>query len=127
MIQYRYNVQMAPPAPFVHVTIGHPNEEREANEWPAQLDTAADRTVIPGRIADELKLIPLREVPVGGVSGTVVVMRVYLIRLTIRQLPQSTLEVLASPEEPFVLLGRDVLNRFRVLLDGPRLSLEMAE
>ena len=30
-----------------------------------------------------------------------------------------------TPPAPFVLLGRDVLNHFRVLLDGPNLVLEM--
>jgi hypothetical protein len=36
-----------------------------------------------------------------------------------------TVEAFASREEPHVLLGRDVLNHFRVLLDGPNLVLEM--
>jgi hypothetical protein len=33
--------------------------------------------------------------------------------------------VLASPSEQWVLLGRDVLNAHRLLLDCPSLGLEM--
>ena len=32
----------------------------------------------------------------------------------------------ASPLEPYVLLGRDVLNHFRITLDGPNLVLYFA-
>ena len=34
-------------------------------------------------------------------------------------------KVLASPDEPHTLLGRDVLDQFTILLDGPTLSLEV--
>jgi hypothetical protein len=33
--------------------------------------------------------------------------------------------VFALEGEPFILLGRDVLNQHRVLLDGPGLALEI--
>jgi hypothetical protein len=47
MTRYNYNQQMSPPAPFVHVSIGPPEDASVASELPAQLDCAADRTVIP--------------------------------------------------------------------------------
>ncbi len=36
-----------------------------------------------------------------------------------------TLRVIADRDEPYVLLGRDVLNHFRVELDGPNLIVEI--
>jgi len=36
-----------------------------------------------------------------------------------------TIEVLANRDEPYVLLGRDVLNRHRIVLDGPQLLLDI--
>ena len=50
----------------------------------------------------------------------------YLVELRLRELGPVTVKVLASSDEPYVLLGRDVLNRFTILLDGPNLVLEMA-
>jgi len=43
----------------------------------------------------------------------------------VRDLEPVTVKVLASDEEPYALLGRDVLNRFTILLDGPNLALEL--
>jgi hypothetical protein len=60
MIRYKYNQQVSPPAPSIHVTIRRPGDE-----------------------------------------------------------------VLANRDELYVLLGRDVLNRHRIVLDGPQLVLEI--
>jgi hypothetical protein len=50
MIRYAYNRQVEPPAPFVHVTLRRPGQDQASEELPAQIDTAADRTVIPGSL-----------------------------------------------------------------------------
>src|SRR5205823_120539 len=92
---------------------------------PAQVDTAADRAVIPGGLVARLGLVPLDELPVAGFGGQVLLVPTYLLELAIRSLPPQPVEVLAHAEEPFVLLGRDVLNRHRLLLDGPGLALEI--
>jgi len=46
MIRYKYNQQVSPPAPFVHVTISRPNDETSVRDLPAQIDTAAEMTMI---------------------------------------------------------------------------------
>jgi hypothetical protein len=92
---------------------------------PAQIDTAADRTVIPGGLVARLGLVPLDELPVAGFGGQVLLVPTYLVELAIRTLLPQSIEVLAHAEEPFVLLGRDVLNRHRLLLDGPGQTLEI--
>jgi hypothetical protein len=45
--------------------------------------------------------------------------------LTIRTMFPQKVVLIAHDEEPFILLGRDVLNRHRLLLDGPGLALEI--
>jgi len=125
MIRYSYNRQITPPAPFVHVTIQPPEDSIASSDLPALLDTAADITVIPGRVADELHLIPLDETPIGGFDGRVSWVSTYLVQLALRQYAPRIIRVVASRDEPYVLLGRDVLNGHRVVLDGPRLRLEL--
>ena len=44
MIGYRYNQQVTPPAPFVHVTIRPPDRRTALSDLPALLDTAARHT-----------------------------------------------------------------------------------
>jgi hypothetical protein len=125
MIHYSYNRQIQPPAPFVHVTVRCAETQKQITDLPAQLDTAADRSAIPGSVAGELALVPLDELPVSGFGGQVLRVPTFLVEMSIRRLPAVTLEVLAHPEEPYILLGRDILNHFRILLDGPRLTLEI--
>ncbi len=123
MICYKYNEQITPPAPFAHVTVSCQETTKIINNLPAQLDCAADRSVIPGKLVGELGLVPLDEIPVGGFGGQVFLVPTYRIQLALRGLPSVVLEVLAHPEEPYVLLGRDVLNQHRIVLDGPQLTL----
>ena len=50
---------------------------------------------------------------------------VYAVLLGLHDLPTRPFKVAAHTEESWILLGRDVLNAYRVLLDGPQLALEI--
>jgi predicted aspartyl protease len=119
MIRFKYITQFRPSAPFVYVTIRTADGASEIGELPAQLDTAADRTVVPMKVVDELAVEPMGNIPIGGVAGHVTLMPTFLVQVEIRLLRSVNVAVVAHREEPFVLLGRDVLNQFRVSLDGP--------
>ena len=125
MIRYAYNRQVDPPAPFVHVSLRRPREGPSLDDLPAQIDTAADRTVIPGGLVARLGLVPLDEIPVAGFGGLVLLVSTYLVELSLRGQTPRPIEVIAHEGEPYVLLGRDVLNHHRLLLDGPGLALEI--
>ena len=125
MSRYRYNRQVNPPAPFVYASVGGPVEGTPSLECPAQLDIAADLSVIPWRLAEELQLDQLGEFPVLGLGGHLATLPTFLVQIQIRGMPPQLVKVLASLEEPYVLLGRDVLNHFRITLDGPNLMLDI--
>ena len=48
----------------------------------------------------------------------------HVVEIGIELLPLHPVEILAA-DEPYVLLGRDVLNRHRMVMDGPKQSLEI--
>lgn len=125
MTRYNYNQQVAPPAPFVYVTIARPDDGAEMANIPAQLDTAADKTVVPWDIVEGLRLQQLDQVPILGFAGHVTSVPTFLVKINIREFEPLTVEVQGQREEPFVLLGRDVLNTRRVQLDGPSLVLDI--
>lgn len=125
MIRYGYNQQLQPPAPFVHVTLRCPETGNSLSDVPAQLDCAADRSVIPGKLVGELGLVPFDELAVSGFGGQVLVVRTYRIELGIRGVAPVLAEVFAHDEEPVVLLGRDILNRHNIALLGPAQKLEI--
>jgi hypothetical protein len=125
-VRYNYNRQVAPPAPFLYVTISSPHDLSVAvSDVPAQLDTGADFSVVPSSLVERLRLVQLDETPVAGYGGHVTVEPTYLIGIAVQPYAPVIVRVVASREEPFVLLGRDVLNQFEIVLDGPRLVLEI--
>jgi predicted aspartyl protease len=123
VIRVLYNDQKQPPAPFVLVTLVNPYD---GSKFPAQLDTAGDRTLVPLALLDALGLEPIDDMVIGGVGGTEETMPVFVVSLAILTLPARDMRVVAHPDEPWILLGRDTLNSHRLILDGPNLALEIA-
>jgi hypothetical protein len=125
MIRYRYQDALDPPAPFVHVTLVHPTTGATLTGIPAQVDSAADRSVLPPRLVEALELTKVAERQVAGLGGEVGHLPTYWVLLGIHDLPPRSQLVFACDGEPWVLLGRDVLNQYRVLLDGPASAVEI--
>jgi hypothetical protein len=125
MIRFRYAQQLSPPAPFVNVTLRCPATGTHAVGLPAQLDIAADRTVLPGRVVKELGLAEDGRALFQGFAGEVIELPIFLVEIQVHDfLPLLTRAALGA-NEPHILLGRDALNAHRILLDGPQLALEI--
>ena len=123
MIRYNDNSQKQPAAPFVRVSLHHLQTGAELQNLPAQIDTAADQTLVPFSIAAKLGL---HQTGVVGVGGNDEQMPLFEIMLKVHSYPPQRMEVLSHPQEPWILLGRDLLNSFRLVLDGPNPVLELS-
>jgi hypothetical protein len=125
VIRYGYVTQLNPPASFISVLLRNPVSGAEQQNVPAQLDRAADRTLLPDALVQALALPQIGTIPIGRVGGTAQTMPSYPVEIAGHNLPALTIEAVASAGETWVLLGRDVLNAHRLLLDGPQLFLEL--
>lgn len=125
MVRYRYLTDFSPPAPFVHVVIGNPENGQATQEIPALLDVGADRTVVPLKIIEQLHFSPLRTLLVGGLGNEVQRLETFSATVQIRQGRPYAVEILGHANESYLLLGRDVLNQLRIVLDGPNQVLEI--
>jgi hypothetical protein len=125
MIRYAFLSQLEPPAPFVNVVLRNPASGAELRDLPAQLDTAADRTVLPESLVKSLALPQVGIMKIGGFGGVTYTLATYAVLLGLHDLPAQPFKVAAHAQESWILLGRDVLNSYRVLLDGPQLALEI--
>jgi hypothetical protein len=125
MIRYAFLSQLDPPAPFLNVVLRNPASGAELRDLPAQLDTAADRTVLPEPLVKSLALPQVGIMKIGGFGGVTYTLPTYAVLLGLHDLPAQPFKVAAHAEESWILLGRDVLNSYRVLLDGPQLALEI--
>jgi predicted aspartyl protease len=120
MIRYQHNQQVVPPAPFVHATLSRIDDVGASLTMPALIDTGADTTVVPVAVVDELELLQVAVVEAAGLGHVTAMINVYVIRISVHQFPAVTRKVLAVPGEQHILLGRDILNLYRITLDGPR-------
>lgn len=111
MIRYRYAHQLSPPAPFVSVTLRCPTTATRTVGLPAQLDSAADRTVLPGRVVEGLGLVEDGRALFQGFAGEVIELPVFLVEVQVHDFPP--------------VLIRAALGEHHVVLDGPGLALEI--
>ena len=125
MIRYRYAQHLGPPAPFVNLTLTCPQTRSRVADLPAQIDTGADRTVLPGRVVLQLGLVEDGRLLFQGFAAEVVELPIFLVEVHIHDLPPIMVRAALGEHEPHILLGRDVLNSHRILLDGPQLALEI--
>jgi hypothetical protein len=123
MIHYRYAEQFTPPAPFVNVSVQCLATGSRAEKQPAQVDSAADRSVLPERLVEGLGLVEDGRLLFQGFAGQVVELPVFLVAIQVHDFPPVLVRAALGVGEPHILLGRDVLNAHDFLLAGPRLSL----
>lgn len=122
-ISTRYLSAIHPPGPFAVVTVQSPDGSLSVPDCAAQIDSAADRTVIPQSVIDRLGIMPVRQIPLLGFGGVPTTYSVYEVRVVLPTFMPVTVEAVGEANEPWVLLGRDVLNGYKITLDGPSLKL----
>ncbi len=118
-VTFNYVPGETPPAPYVLVAVARADGSVVASEVPAKVDTGADRTIIPTRLAEQLGLEALERREFEGLGGQRVTLTLFRVPVTIRRCPTVIITAAGSDGEPYTLLGRDVLNLFRITFDGP--------
>jgi hypothetical protein len=121
MIPYQRDIE--PPAPFLDVAVEHP-ATRQLLPFSAKLDTGADISAIPLAAVEQLRLLSVRSILVEGYDSQPVPVPSYAIALNIAN-ARFRMEVIAI-SEPYVLVGRDVLNYFYTRLNGPDLTFDLS-
>ena len=113
-----YDVSYDPPAPACDVVLVSPMTERRVT-LTAIVDTGADGTIVP---VCHLQKIGARRAFEAGLRsqwGERRTVFLYLVDLQIADSMLPGVYVVGDDLGDEVILGRDVLNRLRLLLDGP--------
>ena len=124
IIRYKY-AALDPPAPMIHVEVRCPTQGVSAERRIALLDYSADRSVIPATLVEELAILSDGLLTFKGFGSEEMELDVYSVEIIVTGRPLVLVQAIDGEGEPYILLGRDVLNRFKILLDGPGLALEI--
>jgi len=126
MIRYRYADLTDPAGPFLYVTVANPISGQQLENIAGQIDTAADRTVVPRAIVELLGLAQNGSASFLGFAGSITELPLYIMEVLIHDLSPIRIRAVVGEQEPWILLGRDALNMLRILLDGPNLKFEIS-
>ena len=118
-MSHPYDVTFAWPFPGLPVVIRPVGETTETSASPALLDTGADATLAPTAQLKAIQADELYQTRLRSHWGEWRPVTVYLVDLEVdgHQLPG--VEVVADDIGDSVLLGRNVLDKLILLLDGP--------
>lgn len=116
-----YSLDHEPPAPVVEITIANTLNRRLRQVMPALLDTGADITAIPHHTVEPLQLYPIGRLQFEDLHAETSYVFTYKVRIAFEGLSIPQLEVIPTGLD-FAIIGRDVLNRYDIQLNGPALS-----
>jgi hypothetical protein len=113
----------APPAPVARVVVRHPERQQSIGEVPMLIDSGADATLLPRSAAISLALEGTGErYQLVGFDGTTSESEAVLANVAFLRTNFRGRYLLTDAEVG--VIGRDILNHLRLLLDGPALHWE---
>lgn len=118
-MQYQYdNAGFQPPAPVVRIRVGAPGAESR-EELSALLDSGSDVSVVPVALVRRLGLRRVgRPTQVRGFGFDGSEVPAFLAEMTLNGGNSWFVQVFPW-RNAYAILGRDVMNRWRTVLDGP--------
>lgn len=124
MAQYNYSREFNPPAPLLPIDISRPGSPLGLRLW-ALVDSGAFMSLLPSGVVQELGLPQVEFSPAAGAfDGRPAEYKVFAVQLATEFAASEIVRVI-SFDKSYALLGRDLLNRWRVSLDGPQGILEI--
>jgi len=125
----KYDSIENPPAPYITVRISNP-VTGDVKEEKGLIDTGSFKTAIPETWVDKLNLVPADEQETRGYKEEKEkrkqIHHTYFVDVTIKGHSFPYTEVLAVNRKK-VLIGRDILNQLKLVLDGKNLTFEILD
>lgn len=117
--RFAYDTSKSPAAPILPIKIKTTGGRTAALE--GIVDTGSDISILPARLARDLRLAVTGEAAVHGVTGSE---RVRLYRSEV-EIDGMTVTIEFAGIGTHALIGRDIINRWTLVLSGPEQMLDL--
>jgi predicted aspartyl protease len=121
-----HNPDHDPPFPQLIINLRNSNDDR-LGPFPALLDSGADVTFVPISLLEQLTSWRGEEARVRSHFGEYQIVRLYLISVQINTAQLSGLYIVGDEVGDEIILGRDILNKLPIFLDGPAQQTEVLD
>ncbi|MBI4630718.1 MAG: retroviral-like aspartic protease family protein [Chloroflexi bacterium] len=115
------------PIPVLHVSIGNSDDTPWLGPLDGIVDTGADITMIPLNIIARVNAPSLQEGYLRSAWGSDSRITFFIVNLQIEQLRFSGVQVASNESIDEIILGRNVLNKLPLFLDGPKQQTEILD
>lgn len=122
---YPIQHRQIPPAPVLNVRLSFPGESASSTVYPALVDTGSDFTIVPLPYLLSISAPETRSAFVRGLFSQRHLATLYLVDVHIETGVIARVEVIGADEEADnfegeeIILGRNLLNKLYLFLNGP--------
>jgi len=116
-MMFEYDSRYQPPAPVTKIWLSYPEKTPSVGPLLALIDTGADGTLAPIAVLEKLNAPMIDLVRIRSQWGEWRYVEMFTVDLTIGDILLPAIEVVGI-EEDEIVLGRNVLNRLILLLNG---------
>lgn len=120
-----YDKGYLPPAPSIEIRLSAPDESFKQPSLKALVDTGSDATIVPAHHLESFGLQIDNRKYLRSPWGDRRLANVYLLDVGIGEFRLPVIEIVADDRGDEVILGRNVLNRLIMVLDGPKQTLQI--
>ncbi len=114
-----YDLSKLPSAPVLEIQLSAPEADSFSDTLSALVDTGADFSVIPLQWLLSIDAPETRSAFARGLWGKRQAVTLYLVDIRLEIGVFCGIEVIGTDDEEEVILGRNVLNKLFLLLEGP--------
>ena len=114
-----------PPIPVLDITLSVPMKDEWSEPFLAIVDSGADFSIIPLDYLKSIRPPIVKPAILSSQWGDKISVHLYEVDLRIGDLILPSVDVAGDPSSKEILLGRNVLNRLDLRLEGPALRTHM--
>jgi len=127
MMKQKYNTAYLPTLPTLDIRLSQSDNTPWVGPLRAIVDTGSDGTLVPVAALAVFRPVESDKIWLRSQWGERRLALVYVLDVNIDLIRLPAIRVVSDDRGNEVILGRDVLNKLRLLLDGPAQTTEILE